>query len=413
MKLVKKIISKLPFVTFSMKVDPAVKEIISIKRIKHIPLIVVFKIEPDSILISRLKRLGFKIKYTIPFANAVCGKLPVRNFDNLVNIIEVIKIYYDSKVTLMGSKKIVSKKVTPKLELKNCGHLSGKDVTVAFIDSGIYPHPDFINPRNRIIDFKDFVNHMDFPYDDNGHGTACIGAGFAASVDGKFKAAAYNSNIVCAKAFDKFSTAFYSDILASMQWILDIREQHNIKILVLPFGTSRFSKNFDLLSSSCKKLWDKGLFLCTCAGNFGPYQGTITSPGVCTHSFTVGACTLEGFPLKVVDFSGRGPVFNSMDKPDAVMPGTNITTLNADITYSPQNKMYYDYKKHMTLYREISGTSVSASLCASITALIYQINPAFSPDDIKSILKTCSTSLNELKYSQGAGIIQIKRLEEL
>jgi len=35
---------------------------------------------------------------------------------------------------------------------------TGKGITVAVIDTGIYPHPDLTEPTNRIIGFKDFVN---------------------------------------------------------------------------------------------------------------------------------------------------------------------------------------------------------------------------------------------------------------
>lgn len=46
--------------------------------------------------------------------------------------------------------------------------LSGNGVTVAVLDTGIFRHPDL---EERIIYFKDFTNHRQMPYDDNGHGT--------------------------------------------------------------------------------------------------------------------------------------------------------------------------------------------------------------------------------------------------
>lgn len=45
---------------------------------------------------------------------------------------------------------------------------TGEGVTVAILDTGIYPHPDF---GNRIKEFKDFVYGNRKPYDKNGHGT--------------------------------------------------------------------------------------------------------------------------------------------------------------------------------------------------------------------------------------------------
>lgn len=45
---------------------------------------------------------------------------------------------------------------------------SGEGISVAVLDTGVYPHPDF---DNRILAFLDVVNHRPTPYDDNGHGT--------------------------------------------------------------------------------------------------------------------------------------------------------------------------------------------------------------------------------------------------
>ncbi|MFZ5353955.1 MAG: S8 family serine peptidase [Bacillota bacterium] len=422
MKIIKELISKLPFTIYSHKVDSVVREIVAVKKAKYLPLVVIFRQEPDALQLSRLKRLGFKIKYTLPFLRAVSGRLPMRSFETLAGILDIEKIYYDGKAVLMGKplknnlssakdpRTILAQKTDPTAKPV---HLSGKGITAAFIDSGVFPHPDLTKPKNRIAAFKDFINGMDFPYDDNGHGTACIGAGFGASTDGKFKALAYDSSIVCAKAFDEFSTGFFSDILAAMQWILNIKEQHNIKIVVLPFGTTSFSRRFDLLGRAALALWSSGLFVSCCAGNMGPIESSICSPGVCPACFTTGSCNTHGYPYAVADFSGRGPVYAKVDKPDAVMPGCNITTLNCDKTYSPRNKMYYDFGKLSIKYTEASGTSVSASMTAAAAALIYQKNAALSPEDVKSIIKVCTVSLNELKIVQGAGIIDIKKLEEL
>src|SRR5215211_6246437 len=33
--------------------------------------------------------------------------------------------------------------------------LTGRGVTIAFLDSGFYPHPDLVEPRSRVLAFKD------------------------------------------------------------------------------------------------------------------------------------------------------------------------------------------------------------------------------------------------------------------
>lgn len=413
MKLFKKLMAGIPFTTYSKKVDYTARSVIAINKVKQVPIIILFRKNVDSIIETRLKRMGFKIKYTIPFINGVCGVVHVSKFGDLCGILEVERIFYDSKALLMGSHSSSN----PKEDLEQAIHtkssyLNGKDITVAFIDSGVYPHPDLIRPRNRILEFKDFINNYAFPYDDNGHGTACIGAGFGTSIDGKFRSAAYETNIVCAKAFDKFGYGYYSDILAAMQWIIDLKEKLNIKIAVLPFGTANFSKDFDLLSLASEKLWKNNLFVCTCAGNLGSHDCSITSPGVSPFSYTSAACSAIELPPRAADFSGRGPVYNKCDKPDVIMPGVDIETLNSETSYIPKDKSLAKTGKLTTHYTRYNGTSISASLTAAAAALVYQKLGNLSPDDVKSVLKTCTVSINEVRNVQGFGIINIKKLED-
>jgi serine protease AprX len=413
MKWLKKLMAGIPFTTYSKKVDYATRNVIAINKIKQIPIIILFRKDVDNIIEARLKRMGLKIKYTLPFMNGVCGVIHVSKFANLCGILEVAKIFYDSKAFLMGSHSSSNSKEDLEQAINTkSSYLNGKGVTVAFIDSGVYPHPDLVRPRNRIIDFKDFISNYAFPYDDNGHGTACIGAGFGTSIDGKFKAVAYETNIVCAKAFDKFGSGYYSDILAAMQWILDLKEKLNIKAIVLPFGTANFSKDFDILSIASEKLWKSNLFVCTCTGNLGSHDSSITSPGVSPYSYTSAACSTKELPPKAADFSGKGPVYNKCDKPDAIMPGVNIETLNSETSYIPKDKSIAKTGKLSVHYTHYSGTSISASFTAAAAALVYQKFGNLGPDDVKSILKTCTVSINEVRNVQGFGIINIKKLED-
>ena len=53
--------------------------------------------------------------------------------------------------------------------------ITGRGITTAVLDTGIYPHADFLIPRNRICCFQDFVQGRQSSYDDNGHGTHVSG----------------------------------------------------------------------------------------------------------------------------------------------------------------------------------------------------------------------------------------------
>ncbi len=408
-----KFLSKIANFTFSKKVDTAICRILESSKVKIVPIIVVFHTPLDDILQSRARRLGLHIKYALPFMNALAGDLPVRNLEKLVGILEVKTIYHDGIAFLWGSESTPSVKDISKINYSK-SYLNGKDVTMAFIDSGIYPHPDLTKSRNKILSFKDFINKIDSPYDDHGHGTACAGIAVGASLDGKFMSPAYESSLVCAKAFNKHGTGFFSDILAAMQWIIEIRDKNNIKILVLPFGTNAFDKDFDVLSLSCQKVWEQNIFIITSTGNLGSNECSITSPGVSPHAFTVAAMEISEGAAKPLPESGRGPTINNIEKPDCIMPGKNIAALNCDINYLPQGKRSYMPTNTLpVLYTSVSGTSAATCLAAGDAALLYQKLNALTPDTAKSILKKCCISVNLLKPVQGAGILSVKYIEDI
>lgn len=412
MKSFKEIIKKIPFSAYTKKVDSAFNPIMKIEKIKTIPVIITFRTTVDAGLEAKVKRLGLKIKYHLPFINGLSGKIPLQQIDNFSSLLEIRKIYYDGKAQLAEAVLPEFDRTEIKAWEVTSSYLSGKGVTVAFIDSGVYPHPDLTKPRNRIIAFKDFIRDLEAPYDDHGHGTACIGAGFGAAIDGRFKAFAYDAGIVCAKAFDSLGNGFYSDILAAMQWIISNKEKHSIKILVLPFGAVLSDGCFDILRRGTEEVWKNGIFVCTCTGNMGPSEGSVTSPGTCSASLTAAACSTAELQPKAAAFSGCGPLPGKTAKPDVIMPGYRVQTLNADTSYVPMGRVSYNIPPLSPSYREASGTSISASLAAAAAALLYQNHKELTPDDAKSILRTCTNSINELKTVQGVGMINIRKLEE-
>lgn len=366
------------FFSFSQRIDSKIKYIISIKGIRTMPLILQLKHDIDNSVKRKLSRMGFKIKYEIHFLNYICGSLPIRNFDNLKALIEINKIYYDDKAALMG-KMISPSDTTANTVRMKSQLLNGRGISIGFIDSGVHPRAAFMKPRRRILAFRDFLQDKRDPYDDSGHGTAAIAA---ASIP------AAEAGIICAKAFDASGHGSFSDIIASMDWILSLKEKYNIKVVVLNFGTEIKYKNTDVLALAAETLWKNGLLVISCAGNLGPEWATITSPGHIQRLLTIGALDAGMEKPLVFPWSSRGPVKGSSDKPDLVMPG-----------FIPSEGLM--------------GTSASASIAAGFAALLYEKKPEISPEDAKSLLKLCTSSLGELKQAQGKGFIDIKKIEEL
>jgi len=92
----------------------------------------------------------------------------------------------------------------------------GQGVTIAVIDTGIAPHPDY---NDRVKGFKDWVAGKTEHYDDQGHGTHVAGC---AQGDGKMSAGQYMgaapmADLVGIKVLDKRGSGRLSDIIKGCQ----------------------------------------------------------------------------------------------------------------------------------------------------------------------------------------------------
>jgi len=290
---------------------------------------------------------------------------------------------------------------------------TGKGITVAVIDTGIYPHNDLITPQNRITAFKDFINNKTTPYDDNGHGTHVAGdiCGNGYSSKSLYKAPAYESSIVGVKVLNKKGSGKLSDVIAGIQWCIDNKEKYSIRILNLSLGSKAVgSYKDDLLCETLEKAWETGIVVCTAAGNEGPESGTISSPGIDPRIITVGASddrnTILRSDDRIASFSSRGPTIDGLEKPDVVCPGTDIVSLRVP-------KSFYDKqlkKSRVTdFYTSMSGTSMATPICCSIIALILEAHPSLKPDEVKKLLTDTSWNLGFTRNEQGAGCPDLEK----
>ena len=96
-----------------------------------------------------------------PFANCFCVGI---NLKDLIELSQEKSInYIDPCVKVFAEQKQQDSINLAKLTENR---FYGNGQTICFIDTGIYPHIDFIFPKCRLVKFIDLVNHQNQSYDD-------------------------------------------------------------------------------------------------------------------------------------------------------------------------------------------------------------------------------------------------------
>ncbi len=383
---------------FIKKIDPMMKRRISKKKKEKISVIIFSSGKCEDVH-ECIRSFEGHIKYELPIINGVAAMIPSNNIYKLSKNHRINYIAQDAHVRQCMDI------VAPSLgsTIANKSGYTGKNIGVAVIDTGIAPHYDLTRQSNRIIAFKDFVNKRDAPYDDNGHGTHVAGIiGGDGYINKNYKGIAPKANIIGIKVLDKNGSGSSSDVIAGIQWVVDHKDEYNIKIISLSLGSfANISYRNDPLAMACSQAVNQGLVVVVSAGNDGPNKKTINSPGITPNVITVGCTddknTVDIKDDHVADFSSEGPTIDGYLKPDLVAPGVNIISLKND------RKGYISY----------SGTSMSTPVVSGVAALILQKYPELKPKEVKKIMKNSATKLNASKYAQGSGLIDLRKILEI
>lgn len=269
---------------------------------------------------------------------------------------------------------------------------SGKNVTIAVLDTGAFLHRDI---RSNIVHFKDFVGNRRHSYDDNGHGTHV--AGIICS-NGRLKGMAPQAQLIVLKVLEQDGGGNTDRVLMSLDWVLKNKERYRIRILNFSIGFLPGARGEEQkqIIEKLERLWDENVAVVTAAGNNGPRQGSITVPGISRKVITVGASDDMTTDLRLPkNYSGQGPTECCVVKPEILAPGTNITSL--------------DYRGNH--YVKKSGTSMAAPVVSGALALALQKNPALRPEELK--VKLYESADGQRKGKSAWGILQVDKLIEL
>jgi len=252
--------------------------------------------------------------------------------------------------------------------------LTGKDVTIGLIDSGIdQSHPELSNKIVKIYNVSS-ESKGDF----NGHGTFLAGV---------ITGIAPEAGIIDIKVFNKEGKATVAEVLDALDLVLsDINDKFPDTIV---FGCADwlFDKK-NLITRYCELLNQHNIAIVTPTGNFGPDLGNIGSLAGNPNVLTVGAINKEN---KVPFFSGRSE-------------GIDLVLLGKDVSSAISSKHVIGTPlKHDSKHIILSGTSISAATAGGMLALLKESNPNLTPLQLYKLIK---------ETSQGKGVPKIIQITQ-
>jgi len=341
-------------------------------------------------LVDRNSEDIFSREFTVLFNGITIGEIPDAILEKIKNLPNVKDITPDYKITVALNDSVPLINADDVWDLYGeCGEsITGHGVTVAIIDTGIdYNHPDL---KDNFVDGYDFVNNDNDPMDDNGHGTHCAGiiAGTGMASDFRFVGVAPNAKLYIYKAMDDRGSGYTSWFIESMERAVDPNMDgdfsDHVDVMSISAGDSSGYPG-DVLSAAADNAADLGVVVVVAAGNNGPSYDSISSPGCTQKAICVGATDKKG---EIAAFSSRGSDSTETVKPDVVAPGVGITSTWPGGTY-----------------RALSGTSMACPHVAGVVALLLQMHPNWTSDEIKTALRDTAVDIGYNLTTQGYGQI--------
>jgi serine protease AprX len=334
---------------------------------------------------------------------------------------------------------------------------TGKGVTLAFLDSGFYPHPDF---ADRVVAFHDIAGEeksfhsIREPKSHHWHGTQTVAAaaGDGALSDGVYRGIASDARLVLVKVSANGRISDES-IEKGLLWVLLNRRKYDIRVLNMSLGgdmDASFAES--RINALAEELVKQGVCITVAAGNSADTHPI--PPASAPSVITVGGYS-DGNQFSHDNFelyhSNFGATLDGFLKPEIIAPAMNVAapilpgtedyekaeTLSLlgnapDYAFRILLDEYWEeaglpdfigfhgnesararieeklreQKIVATHYKSVDGTSFAAPVTASVIAQMLEANPSLTPLAIKNIL--CATAQKLTRQPlirQGYGVL--------
>ena len=342
---------------------------------------------------------------------------------------------------------------------------TGKGITICFIDSGFYLHPDIVAFRNRVKKVMDITKpdrepeFFRLPHNESWHGTmtsvVCAGDGYLSK--GLYKGIACDAELVLLKVQDDTGQLHTQYIIDALQWVIDNYKEYGIRIVNISLGADRVtSYKESKIDQLAELLIKNGVTVIAASGN--DEQDLIKTPADSPNVITVGGIDDENNLEKESKLyhSTFGQTTDGFTKPELVahaiwiaapvLPGTKEKK-EAEILYSFLQTNDDELKSELLLnsshtrldervygsndvtfirqcieqriqtakyispaYMHVDGTSFAAPLVTAVVAQLLEANSTLTPLMVRQILFSTAKRIDAVAAErQGFGVIRPRK----
>lgn len=347
----------------------------------------------------------------------------------------------------------------------------GRGVTMAFLDSGFYAHPDLTEPENRIVAY-----HSIFDPDDDKtsletndvaswHGmmTSVVAAGDGGLVEGFYRGIASEAKLALVK-IGRTGRITEEQIQQGLEWVLANAAKYQIRVVnISAGGDAEESYLTNPLSRTVERCTRAGITVVCAVGNAGYIPGhPVLPPASAPSCIAVGGLDDKNSTDRArrgMYRSSYGPTIDGLQKPEMIAPGIWVAApilphtptaaeaeLYAKLDAASDEELPTLLEQHRGLdqdldestdlripmlrqlitiklregnvinqhYKYVDGTSFAAPIVSSIVACMLEANPRLTPQRIKRILIDTAERVPDVEVErQGWGVVNARRAVEL
>jgi len=343
---------------------------------------------------------------------------------------------------------------------------TGRGVTIAFLDSGFYAHPDLTKPTNRIVAYHSIFGTegdrtlLETNDAASWHGmmTSVVAAGNGELAGGFYRGIASDAKLVLVKV-GRTGRIREAQIQEGLEWVLERALELQIRVVNISAGGD-FEETYltNSLSQTVERCTRAGLTVVCAVGNEGHVPGhPVLPPASAPSCIAVGGLDDQNSldrARRGMYRSSYGPTIDGLQKPEVIAPGIWVAApilpktptaeeaeLYSELHSLPDDELRTAIELHQGVdkdldeaatlpipllrqlitiklregnvinehYKYVDGTSFAAPIVSSIVACMLEANPRLTPQQIKRILIGTAERVRDTEVDrQGWGVVNAR-----